>query len=338
MGKDYYHDLGLTRSATDICIKKAYRKLSLKYHPDKDETEHAETVFAAVAEAYDVLSDPKNKGFYDLYGEEGLKQGVTDGKGGRKGGFYCFEKSPISVFCDFFGTNNPYQALNEISETFEAMTATPKLKIGKKKTHEVQVSLEDIYHGTIMKVDHIKKVLTADKRVEKHTRTLTMDFKPGTPDRTLYVFDKEGDEAPNVEPGPVVYSLTTAKHDTFSRKGSDLVYVAKIPLVKALTGTTLNIKMLDGRMLSVPVTDIMKTGTTKVVVGEGLPKPEGGFGDLMIVFDLIFPSTLNDDQRMIISAGFYLPKQQTKEQVLCVRAFRKGFMDTLKGWASGFKL
>ena len=83
MGKDYYHDLGLTRSATEICIKKAYRKLSLKYHPDKDETAHAATVFAAVAEAYDVLSDPKNKGFYDLYGEEGLKEGVSDGKGGK---------------------------------------------------------------------------------------------------------------------------------------------------------------------------------------------------------------------------------------------------------------
>ena len=116
------------------------------------------------------------------------------------------------------------------------------------------------------------------------------------------------------------------------------MYVANIPLVKALTGTTLNIKMLDGRMLAVPVTDIMRSGETKIVAGEGLPKPDGGYGDLMIVFDLIFPKTLNDDQRMIISAGFYLPKQQSKEQVLVVRAFRKGFMDTLKGWASGFKL
>jgi DnaJ family protein B protein 13 len=338
MGKDYYHDLGLTRSATDIDIKKAYRKLSLKYHPDKDETENAASVFASVAEAYDVLNDSKNKGFYDLYGEEGLKQGVTDGKGGTRGGFFSFDRSPISVFEEFFGTNNPYQALNEISESFEAMTATPKLKIGNRKTHDVQVSLEDIFHGAIVKVEHVKKVITSDKKVEKHTRTLTLDIKPGTPDRTLFVFDKEGDEAPNVQPGPVVYSLNTAKHATFSRKGSDLVFVAKVPLVKSLTGCTISIKTLDERLLTIPVTDIMKTGQTMLVVGEGLPKASGGFGDLLVVFDLIFPSSLTDDQRILLTAAFYLPKKQTKEQVLSVRAFTKAFTDTLKGWASGFKI
>jgi DnaJ-class molecular chaperone len=144
MGKDYYTDLGLTRSATDVDIKKAYRKLSLKYHPDKDESAHAAKVFAAVAEAYDVLSEAKCKGFYDLYGEEGLKRGVTDGKGGRRGGFYAFEKAPTSVFASFFGTDNPYKALNELAEAFEALTATPKFKAGKAIRAELPATLEEV--------------------------------------------------------------------------------------------------------------------------------------------------------------------------------------------------
>jgi len=144
MGKDYYTDLGLTRSATDVDIKKAYRKLSLKYHPDKDESAHAAKVFTAVAEAYDVLSEAKCKGFYDLYGEEGLKRGVTDGKGGRRGGFYAFEKAPTSVFASFFGTDNPYKALNELAEAFEALTATPKFKAGKAIRAELPATLEEV--------------------------------------------------------------------------------------------------------------------------------------------------------------------------------------------------
>eukprot|EP00238_Polyblepharides_amylifera_P006964 CAMPEP_0196573820 /NCGR_PEP_ID=MMETSP1081-20130531/3655_1 /TAXON_ID=36882 /ORGANISM="Pyramimonas amylifera, Strain CCMP720" /LENGTH=339 /DNA_ID=CAMNT_0041891657 /DNA_START=311 /DNA_END=1330 /DNA_ORIENTATION=- len=338
MGKDYYHDLGLTRSAADVDIKKAYRRLALKYHPDKDETPHAATIFLAVAEAYEVLSDARNKGFYDLYGEEGLKQGVTDGKGGRRGGFYTFDRSPTVVFSDFFGTDNPYKALNEIAESFEAMTATPKLQVGKPKLGDVQVTLEEIYHGTIKKVQHQKKVLTADKKVETFDRNLTLDIKPGTPECTRFVFDKEGNEAPNVEPGPVIYTLTTGKHHTFQRKGCDLVYTARIPLIKALTGTTLSIKQLDDRILSVPVSDIVCSGSTKVVVGEGLPLSDGsGKGDLIVVFDLLFPSTLSEDQKMILNAAIYLPHTLSKEQYSAVKAFRKSFTDTLKGWATGFK-
>ena len=148
MGKDYYTDLGLTRSASDVDLRKAYRKLSLKYHPDKDESAQAAKVFAAVAEAYDVLSEAKCKGFYDLYGEEGLKRGVTDGKGGRRGGFYAFEKAPTGVFSAFFGTDNPYKALNELAEAFEALTATPKFKAGKAMRSELSATLEEVLHPT----------------------------------------------------------------------------------------------------------------------------------------------------------------------------------------------
>lgn len=75
MGKDYYKILGIPRSATDDEIKKAYRKLALRYHPDKNKSPNAEEKFKEVAEAYEVLSDKSKRDLYDKYGEEGLKGG-----------------------------------------------------------------------------------------------------------------------------------------------------------------------------------------------------------------------------------------------------------------------
>lgn len=73
MGKDYYKILGITKGSSDEDIKKAYRKLALKYHPDKNKAAGAEEKFKEVAEAYEVLSDKKKREVYDKYGEEGLK-------------------------------------------------------------------------------------------------------------------------------------------------------------------------------------------------------------------------------------------------------------------------
>lgn len=75
MGKDYYRVLGITKAATDEEIKKAYRKLALRYHPDKNKAAGAEDKFKEIAEAYEVLSDKKKRDIYDKYGEDGLKGG-----------------------------------------------------------------------------------------------------------------------------------------------------------------------------------------------------------------------------------------------------------------------
>lgn len=111
MGKDYYKTLGISRSATEDEIKKAYRKLALKYHPDKNKTKEAEEKFKEIAEAYEVLSDKKKKEVYDQYGEEGLKGGI--GGGGNAGGpqfTYTFHGDPRATFQQFFGTDNPFES------------------------------------------------------------------------------------------------------------------------------------------------------------------------------------------------------------------------------------
>jgi len=112
MGKDYYSILGVSKGATDDELKKAYRKLALKFHPDKNKSAGAEEKFKEVGEAYDVLSDPKKKQIYDQLGEEGLKGNAGGHSGGDfgPGGFtYTYHGDPRATFSQFFGTSNPFE-------------------------------------------------------------------------------------------------------------------------------------------------------------------------------------------------------------------------------------
>lgn len=116
MGKDYYKILGIAKGASDDDIKKAYRKLALKYHPDKNKAAGAEEKFKEIAEAYEVLSDQKKREIYDNYGEEGLKGGPTGGGGGGGGpGYtnYTFHGDPRATFAQFFGSASPFQTFFE---------------------------------------------------------------------------------------------------------------------------------------------------------------------------------------------------------------------------------
>ncbi|MCL4162530.1 UNVERIFIED_CONTAM: hypothetical protein GTU68_067118, partial [Idotea baltica] len=110
MGKDYYKILGINKGSSEDDIKKAYRKMALKFHPDKNKSANAEEKFKEVAEAYEVLSDKKKRDIYDQYGEEGLKGGVP-GSGGGNGDTqfsYTFSGDPRATFAQFFGTSDPF--------------------------------------------------------------------------------------------------------------------------------------------------------------------------------------------------------------------------------------
>jgi len=112
MGKDYYAILGVSKGATDDELKKAYRKMALKFHPDKNKNAGAEDKFKEIGEAYDVLSDPKKKQIYDQLGEEGLKGSSGGSSGADFGqGFtqYSYHGDPRATFSQFFGTSNPFE-------------------------------------------------------------------------------------------------------------------------------------------------------------------------------------------------------------------------------------
>lgn len=109
MAPNYYSELELERDASAKQINQAFRKLALKLHPDKHGgDEKALLAFAAVCEAYEVLSEPRHRALYDQFEEAGLKDGVPDGKGGLLGGTYRFSGDAQRIFETFFGSASPF--------------------------------------------------------------------------------------------------------------------------------------------------------------------------------------------------------------------------------------
>jgi len=156
MGKDYYRILGVARGASEDEIKKAYRKLALKYHPDKNQTTGAEEKFKEIGEAYDVLSDKKKKEVYDQYGEEGLKGGLGGSGGGGGGGMpnfdfsqsgqgqgynYSYHGDPRATFSQFFGGSNPFASF------FSASPGGSNNFGGVHATEGMDIDIEELIGG-----------------------------------------------------------------------------------------------------------------------------------------------------------------------------------------------
>jgi DnaJ-class molecular chaperone len=123
--------------------------------------------------------------------------------------------------------------------------------------------------------------------------------------------------------------LLQAPHPTFTRSGDDLHHLAKIPLVRALSGCTLTLPTLDQREVVVGVNDVIHAGYEKVLAGEGMPSCEepGKRGDLIISYQVDFPATLDETQRHLLKAALFLPKEsaQTTEQKEALKTMKKVF-------------
>ncbi|XP_020570841.1 dnaJ homolog subfamily B member 3-like [Phalaenopsis equestris] len=190
MGADYYNILQVDRNAKDDDLKKAYRKLAMKWHPDKNPNnkKEAEAKFKQISEAYEVLSDPQKRAVYDQYGEEGLKGGVPPPSGGGAGpggaSFFTGDgptvfrfnpRNPDDIFSEFFGFSSPFGAMgggngmrggmrfsNSIfgddmfGSAFGGMRENPMESQRQHKAQPIEnklpCSLEELYKGTTKKM------------------------------------------------------------------------------------------------------------------------------------------------------------------------------------------
>uniref|UniRef100_A0A4W5KRP4 DnaJ heat shock protein family (Hsp40) member B4 n=1 Tax=Hucho hucho TaxID=62062 RepID=A0A4W5KRP4_9TELE len=270
MGKDYYKILGIVKGAADEDIKKAYRKQALKWHPDKNKAANAEEKFKEIAEAYEVLSDPKKREIYDQYGEEGLKGGGGPGSGpdGQGNNFtsYTFHGDPHATFATFFGGANPFAMFfgrkpngrgpgggddedmevdgNDPFGSFTSfnLNGFPRdrhVGIGGQQRrkqdpavhHELRVSLEEVFHGCTKRMKISRKRMNPDGRTMRtEDKILTIEIKRGWKEGTKITFPREGDESANTIPADIVFVIKDKPHAHFRREGSDIVYPVKVSL------------------------------------------------------------------------------------------------------------
>lgn len=269
MGKDYYQTLGVPKGANEDEIKKAYRKMALKYHPDKNKSPNAEEKFKEIAEAYDVLSDPQRREVYDKYGEDGLKGRPGSTGPGPEGGShtYTFHGDPHQTFRMFFGDENPFSSFFSFGgqpggkkmfgfggghgsememdeDPFGGFGGMGGMGGGKFPTHlggakrqdppvvlDLQVSLEEVLKGVTKKMKITRKVLNSDGRTTRsEDKLLTIEVHPGWKEGTKVTFPRESDQSPNNIPADVVFIIKDRPHPQFKRVGADIKYKAKISL------------------------------------------------------------------------------------------------------------
>ncbi|XP_030378431.1 dnaJ protein homolog 1-like [Scaptodrosophila lebanonensis] len=309
MAKDFYKILGLSRNAKDDDIKKAYRKLALKYHPDKNKSAQAEERFKEVAEAYEVLSDKKKRDIYDQYGEQGLQRGVPSQHSQRSGGStsftYQFHGDPRATFAQFFGSNDPFSTLfgENFAHMFMADDDALFSRGGEGRSrmvqdppieHDLFIPLEDINKGCNKKMK-ITRVSLASGRPVKEEKVLDIVVKPGWKAGTRVTFQKEGDQAPNKIPADIVFIIRDKPHPFFRREGSNIFYTAQVTLKQALCGTQVQIPTLEGDRITINTKgEVIKPNLMKRFAGRGLPYPKDPShrGLLCVDFNISFPDTL----------------------------------------------
>ncbi|XP_032057404.1 dnaJ homolog subfamily B member 13 [Aythya fuligula] len=313
MGQDYYAVLGLGRGASTADIQRAYRLQALRSHPLKCREPGAQERFRQLAEAYDVLGDPVKKGVYDRFGEEGLKGGVPleGGDDDSWTGGYVFHNNPDKVFREFFGGDNPFAEFfaedgSEVVVPYGGLRGRGVLKQDPPIVRDLHLSLEDLFHGCTKKIKISRRVMNEDGQTSTiRDKILTIDVRPGWRQGTRITFEKEGDQGPNVIPADITFVVREKPHLRFKRADDNLSYVATIPLGKALVGCTVEVRTLDGRLLNVPINEIVHPKYCKVVPGEGMPLPQEPRrrGDLLISFNICFPRQLTPEKKMLLKSA-----------------------------------
>jgi DnaJ family protein A protein 1 len=337
-----YDLLGVSPTATDGDIKKAYRKLAMKYHPDKNP--NAEEKFKGISFAYGVLSDEQKRSLYDRGGEEAIKEG------GAGAGMH----NPMDMFDMLFGggggrqrerkTKNMVHQLN-VSLKDIYVGKTTKLAVqrniickacegvgGKKGSvsqckdchgqgvqvkfrqmgpmiQQVQVACSNCSGTgeTIKEADRCKEC--KGKKVLPDRKVLEVNIDKGMEDGQKIVFAGESNQEPGIPAGDIVIVLDEKEHPTFKRKGMDLIMEMDITLVEALCGFKRVITHLDDRklMIASPPGTVVKEGELKSVMGEGMPQYRNPYekGHLFVKFNVQFPSN-----------GFATPEQMRALEAL----------------------
>ncbi len=303
---DYYELLGVSKTASAEEIKKAYRKLALKYHPDRNpDDKDAEARFKKISEAYAVLSDPEKRKQYDTYGSSGFHQRYSQedifrgfdlndilrqfGFGGAtfhgSGGFRT--GGGQNPFADLFG-----QATGAGTTGFRSRTASRPVK-GEDLTYALTVSLEDVLNGAEKTIS-----LQQGGRTQNVVVKIPRGIEAG---KRLRLAGKGQPSPTGGPPGDLYLKIDVADHPVYRREGNDLVMVRKLPFSQACLGTTIEVTSLEGRTFKVRVPAGVQQESKLRIRGYGLPSSSSGLrGDILIQIAVQIPKKLTREQKKLI--------------------------------------
>jgi len=286
--KDYYQIMGLERSSSQDEIKRAYRKLARKYHPDVSKEPKAEEKFKEVQEAYEVLKDPEKRAAYDQLGsrwKEGQEFRPPPDWGQGFEHSRQFSGDDAAGFSDFFsslfGTRTPFGTGRGSQQGFAAS--------GQDHVARIQVRLEDAYRGGQQTIELKSPELAADGHVVVKPRTLRVNIPAGVIEgQQIRLVGQGSPSSSGGRAGDLYLEVGFAPHPLFTVEGRDVTLTLPIAPWEAALGDTLKVPTLGGSVdMRIPAG--ARAGQKMRLKGRGLPAPNGAAGDQYIVFKIVVP-------------------------------------------------
>lgn len=351
--KQLYEALEVAQNASQDDIKKAYKRLVRVHHPDKGGDEKK---FKEVQAAYEVLNDPEKRKMYDKYGLEGLKSGgmskggfgdifdIFFGGGGRgsrgprqtpqlkptvmgmklnlsdvyhgKMGHVTVDRKTLCEGCNGKGGSE----VEKCTGCKGRGVVIKMVQLGPGMYSQSQADCSECKgSGEKIKKEHICKTCKGNKLVDKKEK-VEVPIAPGIADNEKIMISGKGNEHPEYRTGDLVVVTQIEEHNEFKRSKNDLIIDKSISLIEALAGFEFNIKHLNGQDITIKTNpgDIVQHKSARRIPDMGMPKYKEAFahGDLIILFEIIMPGKLSDQQiselRTILPKPMLPPAKQTK--------------------------
>ncbi len=336
---DYYELLEVDRSADDRQIKSAYRRLAMRYHPDRNQgCEESEARFKAISEAYDCLKDPQKRAAYDRFGHAAFKQEM--GGGGRQGDFGDIGDIFETIFGNAFGGGRQrarrgadlrYDMEISLDEAFHGKTAQVEIEVsakcepcggsgaqpgtgkracgtcqghGKVRAQQGFFVVERTCpqcHGLGEMIEKPCTACRGEGRVDE-PQVLEVNIPPGVDSGTRIRMAGKGEAGPNgTPPGDLYIFLHVRPHKVFQREGTALFARIPISFTTAALGGCIEIPGFEGEDHMIDVPAGIQTGKQLRKRGAGMPVLQGrGRGDLVIEIAVETPTKLSTRQKELL--------------------------------------
>jgi curved DNA-binding protein len=298
---DYYKILGVDKNASEKDIKKAYRKMAMKYHPDRTQGDKsAEEMFKRISEAYAVLSDKEKREQYDSFGASGFRQRYTQEdifRGFNFGDIFREFGFGDSHFANIFmggaGRGRKF-SFGHGADPFSAYTSTQRAPVrGSDLVYELPLTLEDVLKGTSKTI--------ALEQGGQHKKVNVNIPKGMVTGKKLRLAGKGQPGALGGPPGDLYIQAKVLEHPVFGRRGHDLYIDREVKLSDALLGTQIQIPTLDGKDLKLKIPAGTQHNAKMRLKGFGLPEIKKGHrGDLYARILVKVPKRLSKKQKAVI--------------------------------------
>ncbi|MBW2610328.1 MAG: DnaJ domain-containing protein [Deltaproteobacteria bacterium] len=305
-GKNYYTILGVAKSASPEEIKKAYRKLAMKYHPDHNKgNKKAETKFKDISEAYAVLSDKEKRKQYDMFGSEGFQNRFTQedifrdfdfgsvfkefGFRGRGGGQNIFSQIfGSSGQSHFNGGGSPFDS------PFGTYGGRARAIKGQDLIYELSVTLEDACKNT-------EKVISYQAGGPQQDRVSVKVPAGISSGKKLRLKEKGNPGLNGGPPGDLFIQIKVLEHPVFKREGDDLITTRQIKFSEAVLGTEIEVPTIDEKTLRLKIPPKTQSNAKFRLNGYGMPHMNGsGRGDTYVIINISVPKRLNKKQKALV--------------------------------------